>query len=687
MEHCTLGLLRQKQRATGTPMSHRVELSRDRQGGGIRRGVAIWNGRPGVVPERLIPDPRDRTLYLLFFASLACALVSVRLAIANLPVHSVNVGDEDDQAYVRDFQEREWNEWSSYRWSKADSYIVLPRAGYAVQKVTLVINGWRPDDQAPPHVLVYANGQQLGSFTATKQLAEYDLCCYTPPVFGVPLDLLLRIHTDTFSPPSDQQGRTLGVLVDSVTAIPLLGPVWRWLFLAVILATGVSAANLALRAFGLIPIAALGGALTVLAAICLTIIVNPPNGMAAAWLLLALCILLYAGLALSRPVSEFIARLYLRAATVGCSLLDRVPRTVVAQWRRRSLGVIVVLSVLVGALRLSYCTQLPVNTDDILRTMYYGVLVGEKGLQAATVPLAETGARYQEGIAWSYVPFNYPIIALLFFRSVAAVSPTLFSAKLALTVLEASAALLLYAYSRDRWLAFLYWASPISIWWTSHEGQLEGLQNFFVLVALYLLSKKKPAALFFLAIAVQTKVSAILLLPVFLHAIHTKVRARSYLLYLVLGFAPTMISLLFSFRVTNIRADIVYNPYYWNFLNRARFGWNPTWLIILDQVGTYLLLGTLMFAAVRTRKLVEFFAPIAWLGVAKLSPAFQFWYMNVFESFLAPLHNKRLRLLLFVLTPLLDVRSTAQILFGPFGYTVGQRFGNLTAFTVLDMGF
>ena len=668
-------------------MSYILGQSRDKQGGDIRRWIAVCNTTQGVAPRRLIPNFRDRALYLLFFASLVCALVSVRLAIANQPVHFVNVGDENDQAYVRDFQQRERNESSSYRWSKADSYVVLPRAGYVAHRVTLVMNGWRPDDQAPPHVLVYANGQQLGSFTAARKLTEYEFCCYTPPVFGAPLDLLLQIHTDTFSPPSDQAGRTLGILVDSVTVSAIPGPLWRWLFLAVILAIGISAVNLVLRALGLLPLAALGGALTVLAAVCLAIVVHPADGIAASWFLLALCSLLYGGLALSRPVSECIDRLCLRCVTVGRLLLSLVPAAIAAKWRRHSLGIVVVLSVLVAGLRLQYCMQLPVNTDDILRTMYYGVLVGEKGFQVATVPLAEIDARYQQRVAWSHVPFNYPIIALLFFRLVAAVSPTLFFAKLALTVLEALSALLLLAYSRDRWLAFLYWASPISIWWISHEGQLEGLQNFFVFVAVYLLSKRRPEALFFLAMAVQTKVSAILLLPVFLQTIHKKVQVRYYLTSLALGFAPTMVSLILSFRLTNIRADIVYNPYYWNFLDRHWFLWNPTWLIILNQVGTYVILGTLVIAAVGTRRIAEFFAPIAWLGVAKLSPAYQFWYMNVFQSFVAPIQNRQLRFLLFLLAPLLDVRSTAQIVFGPFGYTVGQRFGDLTAFTVLRTGF
>ena len=180
-----------------------------------------------------------------------------------------------------------------------------------------------------------------------------------------------------------------------------------------------------------------------------------------------------------------------------------------------ALWAFILLLLSIAGLRFYYCTQLPVNTGDITRHIYYGLYTSQKGLSAAGMSLVELDPHISN-VAFPFLPYNYPIITLLFFTLVAKLSPTIFCSKFLLTLIEAFNSLLIYKYSKERLLTLIYWASPISIWWVSHEGQFEPLQSIFVISALYMLQNKKPLAFILLSLAVQVKLTAILFLPYFL---------------------------------------------------------------------------------------------------------------------------------------------------------------------------
>jgi hypothetical protein len=114
-----------------------------------------------------------------------------------------------------------------------------------------------------------------------------------------------------------------------------------------------------------------------------------------------------------------------------------------------------VLAIAVAALRFYYCTVLPVNTGDITRHLYTGLVVLKHGLASAGRPLVDSfpGAG---GVAWAGLPYNYPIFALTFFTALAAIMPTIFFAKLSLTAVEAVNAILVSRITGSRWLGFLY---------------------------------------------------------------------------------------------------------------------------------------------------------------------------------------------------------------------------------------
>ncbi|HSY18821.1 MAG TPA: glycosyltransferase 87 family protein, partial [Candidatus Acidoferrales bacterium] len=238
----------------------------------------------------------------------------------------------------------------------------------------------------------------------------------------------------------------------------------------------------------------------------------------------------------------------------------------------------------VAGLRLFYCSKLPVNTGDILRHIYYGLFAAKLGPAAVGHALVELDPKLG-WVAWSGLAYNYPVVALLFFTVIAKLSPTIFFVKFVLTFIEAVNATVIFRCTNQIWLALLYWASPISIWWVSHEGQFEPLQNLFVLVALLTLKKRSRLAFVLLALAVQVKLTAIFFVPCFV-LVAWRERPQdlpAVLVAFVLGFAPTLLAGFYypvTAQVMSTAWSTICNPYYWNVYRHEMFTWNPTWLIV-----------------------------------------------------------------------------------------------------------
>ncbi len=338
-------------------------------------------------------------------------------------------------------------------------------------------------------------------------------------------------------------------------------------------------------------------------------------------------------------------------------------------------------------MRLRFCTLLPVNTGDLPRHILYGLFALKDGLSSAGVPLARLDPHLAH-VSWANAPYNYPPVALFFFIAVAAVSPTLFAAKLALTAVEGVNAWLLARVTGSRWLGLLYWASPVSIWWVSREGQFEPLQALFMLSALLLLRRSKPGAFALLALAVQVKLTAVLLLPWFVLEARREgpdVLPRAAAAFL-LALLPTAALSFFYPVVDAVRSTfgtLHYNPYYWNLAARRLFGWNPGWLVACDALTTWGALAFLGWRAWKSREPVAYVAAIGFLLLIKLSTLAQFWYVLLLPAFLAPIPERRTRFWLVALTPLLDVRSLLELLGGPFGWTMRGYYAGLSAFRAL----
>ena len=341
--------------------------------------------------------------------------------------------------------------------------------------------------------------------------------------------------------------------------------------------------------------------------------------------------------------------------------------------------------VVVAGLRLIYCLQLPINTIDILRHGIYALEVFDKGFAAADLPLKQINPAYRD-VAWSWYPFNYPVMILLFDLAVMGIWPTFFAFKLALTLVDLLTAGLIWKWTRSGGWALSYWALPSAIWWTSHEGQLDGLQNLPIIAALYLLKTRPGWAWACLALAVQCKLFAIFLVPYCVIESRLLKSRRHLVASLIgawVGSLPTVVAVMLYSPIRNLlfSKGLTYNPYFWDVTQQQMFLWNPQWLVVSNQMLSYGLVVLLAVWMLR-RWDPALLAPFLFLVALKLSTQGQFWYLLVLPALIMPIEH-RSRVLLFAALPLLDLRSLVQIVFGPFGYQVGDHFGSLTALTPL----
>ena len=343
----------------------------------------------------------------------------------------------------------------------------------------------------------------------------------------------------------------------------------------------------------------------------------------------------------------------------------------------------------IAVFRIHQCVQLPVNTADVVRHICWGVIVNEHGYGAIDKSLMHFSVNL-EHVSWSRLPYNYPILSLLFDQTCALLDPSIFEMKLMLTIIEFINALLVLKITRSRSLAILYWASPISIWWASHEGQFEPLQNLFVLLSLlvYRREDRRSLAYLLLGLGVQVKVTAIFLLPYYLLKEQNVPQTVRRCGFFLLAFLPTLPTLLIANPIELMRhsAALRYNPYFFNVFDRDIFLWNPLWLIVINQLVTYGLLAALVGYGVWKKsreRWIELLPLILYLLFVKFATNAQFWYMIPVLPFALTISDTRLRNFIFKASPLLDVRSSIQLVYGPFGWTTRWAHGNFShgAFT------
>jgi len=295
--------------------------------------------------------------------------------------------------------------------------------------------------------------------------------------------------------------------------------------------------------------------------------------------------------------------------------------------------------------RLHLASEPPLNSTDLLRYVGFGHEFWRYGLSIYNYTPADFGdAPYAQ--LWPRLQFIYPAVALLFFAATAAVYPCLFFPRLVLTALDLLNAGLIARLSGDRWLGLAFFLNPVSVWWTSREGQYEALVAFCVLLALLLLRRNSSWAHAWLGLAIQAKYWPAALLPYFLGTL----RGSRSLLSLVLSFLPSLAFALRSQYVFHILGNPAMaancNPYFWNWADSSKTCGTPGWHLALNALATYGVLAALVGSALADRReparLLRYAAPLAFIAYYKGVTWATAWYMPMCFVFALPVGRRRL---------------------------------------------
>jgi len=192
---------------------------------------------------------------------------------------------------------------------------------------------------------------------------------------------------------------------------------------------------------------------------------------------------------------------------------------------------------------------------------------------------------------------------------------------------------------------------------------------------LWMLERRPFAAGLLLAWAVQIKLTAVFLVPLFLFS----QRGRPAFTECVAGGIVGGLPLVFSYaHFQSISFPSQVNPYYFNPFEHHLFLGNPLWLTIVDQLATYGALVALSVWMIHDENVMHYVPSICFFVVMKLTHHAQPWFMLLLPSFVLALRNRRARFWLFLLAPLLDAWSLLEMIAGPFGYTVDGYYDGLT---------
>ena len=342
-------------------------------------------------------------------------------------------------------------------------------------------------------------------------------------------------------------------------------------------------------------------------------------------------------------------------------------------------GIASVLFLVVLAYRVFLCAQAPEDTSDLLRHLGFSSHLFEWGAKIYHAVPRDFEPEFWTRF-WTDQEYIYPPGAMVFFSLFSSAGLGLFAAKLALTLLDLVASVLISRMT-SLWCGLLAFSAPVALWYTSHEGMYDGIVVLPLVISIFALDRRRwcvAGALFLLAL--QFKQFALFAAPMYLHTFYQLPPIDRFRPMIRFGIGMALGMLLFLpfyleapdlwIRPLSSQTTL-YNPFAWNFFDRRVFLWNPTWLIMWNITASLSVLLVLAMFLIRRRKLESVFesAPLAgfWLVVKSLKWA-QFWYVAVVPALaLALRRHRRLVLILLLLHWLQCGRSMALLLGRPFG--------------------
>jgi hypothetical protein len=311
--------------------------------------------------------------------------------------------------------------------------------------------------------------------------------------------------------------------------------------------------------------------------------------------------------------------------------------------RRRLSGKALVFFILAFVItlliRLAYCAQAPGDSSDLYRHLGFTSHFWENPaafywLQPWQFP-HEFWSQF-----WTEIGYIYPPLALLFFAIFGGLGAGLFWVKLALTLFDLGSSFLI-ARATSWWAGLLVFSAPVTVWYTSHEGQYESMVTFFVILAVLSARNGKwfwAGASFMLAL--QTKQLALLIAPYLLYEIflrrHLQPRKA------VMGFLGGFLGAFFPFIPFYVwrhdlwllplqNQDNLFNPFYWPFfwkkaaldhfqdVSRLRMVWNE-----VVTTAPLIILGLFVVRGFFLRRFPQALPSMAfWLMIKSMA-----WVMN-----------------------------------------------------------
>ena len=266
---------------------------------------------------------------------------------------------------------------------------------------------------------------------------------------------------------------------------------------------------------------------------------------------------------------------------------------------------------------------------------------------------------------WTEVGYMYPPVATLFFASFGSLGIGLFWVKLTLTLFDLASSVLI-ARATSLWAGLLVFSAPVSVWYTSHEGQYESMVTLLIVLAV--LSARRGR--WFLAgatfmLALQTKQLAILITPYLLYEIFLRRHLQphraiaGFLAGFGLAFLPFMPFYWWRHDLWLLplqNQENVLNPFFWPLLwsrrvmehfegvSRLRICWNE-----IVTTTPLLILGVFIFRGSPARRIPQALPGIFfWIMIKSVAWAMN-WYMILLPGLtLALWRHRRWMVLLLI---------------------------------------
>jgi len=341
----------------------------------------------------------------------------------------------------------------------------------------------------------------------------------------------------------------------------------------------------------------------------------------------------------------------------------------------------------IAILRVYYVFQVPLYTTDLFRNLGYGREFWDYGTQIySAMPEDFAPAPYQ--YFWSTHGYTYPATALAFFAVAGLICPGILHAKILLFTFTVLNTWMIHRMTKDRWLTFLYWANPISIWFGSYEGQFEPFVSTWVISGVWLLRSGSPWAMFCLAMGIQAKFLPVFLLPTFFLTDIKRPLKRwiSEITIYVVSFLPSIVLTLtgeYIFRLFSPSYIPPVNHIPWNISSPDNFRPQPDWLIYLNAFvskGTLIVLGILMYLRYRSLSehpetqtsssgmwdaVLDYLPAILFIAFLKSSPMTRWWHVMPLPAFAITIQHPTHRRVIFLCACLFGGLSIYTMLFGP----------------------